>query len=764
MELRYLKHKLFDYIIGVGTKYPIITYAIASGLFFLVFFHSVLGNEYVFIQPWHDQARVSAPFLHFIDQCYDAGILPLWNPYQYAGMPFAANGEAGAFYLPLIILTYIMDSPQIFGWFGWLHMWVGWLAMFVLLKDFKFSSTTAVTIAIGYVFSGIFVLSAQKTGHYAATVIWIPLMILILRQAANRKTPFHVIFLALTALFQVTAGILMYTLPIGLLLLMYSLYLGLRDSNNTFRWRPIIVLLKGVLLGTGLAAFQILLNFEMFLNSQRLIERISSHFIPFSFSLWWEEWPGLERLGSLFYPISTAWKYIYYIPSLELGILCLWALGLFLLFKKRLQGEAVFWIWASFWYLSVVFLNPLLRLIEKSVPIVSSIHIFTIGFHFWAFACCLSAGFILEGYNNRKYKLSPIVIVLFVFAILIAPYTILSSNSTHPDSLQMTVFLKFILNSLIIYLLFLLFEKRLIPIRYFRIIFSTVIISFATFFAYNLLFSNYMKTPREYFPLPNERIEKIKNSDNNNYWRVLPIDTDNLYPNAETLYEIYGVNGFFPMYSKRYFKVLSKSFQKVSPFKKNKRGGRFTTAVLIRDLNAPLLDLLGVKYALRADGELNNNSVFPRCWFSNKFVMLPEDSILDRIGRGDFNSETVLIEEDPSLNQEMAPDYEAAWEIIAYEPNRVEIEVTSNSHLFFTLSDNYYPGWHAYIDGKKTKLFQGYYLLRTIIVPEGRHKIEFIFEPRLFYLGLMISGITMLFLIIYSINLIRIRKKISKSL
>ena len=83
-------------------------------------------------------------------------------------MPFAANGEAGAFYLPLIILTHTMDSPQIFGWFGWLHMWFGWLAMFVLLKDFKFSSTTAVTIAIGYVFSGIFVLSAQKTGHYAA--------------------------------------------------------------------------------------------------------------------------------------------------------------------------------------------------------------------------------------------------------------------------------------------------------------------------------------------------------------------------------------------------------------------------------------------------------------------------------------------------------------------------------------------------------------------------------------------------------------------
>ena len=66
-------------------------------------------------------------------------------------------------------------------------------------------------------------------------------------------------------------------------------------------------------------------------------------------------------------------------------------------------------------------------------------------------------------------------------------------------------------------------------------------------------------------------------------------------------------------------------------------------------------------------------------------------------------------------------------------------------------SEIYYEnGWNAYVDGEKTSHFPVDYVLRAMMVPGGKHTIEFKFEPEVIQTGsiiTIISGIGMMLLL-----------------
>jgi uncharacterized membrane protein YfhO len=55
------------------------------------------------------------------------------------------------------------------------------------------------------------------------------------------------------------------------------------------------------------------------------------------------------------------------------------------------------------------------------------------------------------------------------------------------------------------------------------------------------------------------------------------------------------------------------------------------------------------------------------------------------------------------------------------------------------LTDTYYPGWKAYVDGERTELLEADYLFRGVAVPEGEHQIEFVYDPASFKIGVALS-------------------------
>jgi uncharacterized membrane protein YfhO len=67
--------------------------------------------------------------------------------------------------------------------------------------------------------------------------------------------------------------------------------------------------------------------------------------------------------------------------------------------------------------------------------------------------------------------------------------------------------------------------------------------------------------------------------------------------------------------------------------------------------------------------------------------------------------------------------------IKAEQRNRVEIETDSTVSGCLVLSDNYYPGWQAFVDGEAVEILRANHTMRAVEVPAGRHTVTFIFAP-----------------------------------
>lgn len=61
--------------------------------------------------------------------------------------------------------------------------------------------------------------------------------------------------------------------------------------------------------------------------------------------------------------------------------------------------------------------------------------------------------------------------------------------------------------------------------------------------------------------------------------------------------------------------------------------------------------------------------------------------------------------------------------------NQVSIDYSSTVPAYMVLTDTFYPGWHATIDGVPTEIFRANYLFRAVHVPSGIHRVRFEYWP-----------------------------------
>jgi len=69
--------------------------------------------------------------------------------------------------------------------------------------------------------------------------------------------------------------------------------------------------------------------------------------------------------------------------------------------------------------------------------------------------------------------------------------------------------------------------------------------------------------------------------------------------------------------------------------------------------------------------------------------------------------------------------------IVAERPDRIEIELepAPPKEAYLVLSDTYYPGWRALVDGVEKKILRANYAFRGIQLPEGAKHVVFFFDP-----------------------------------
>jgi len=111
---------------------------------------------------------------------------------------------------------------------------------------------------------------------------------------------------------------------------------------------------------------------------------------------------------------------------------------------------------------------------------------------------------------------------------------------------------------------------------------------------------------------------------------------------------------------------------------------------------------------------------------------------------GDLNNKEI---EFINYINNLSPKPAQEAELLSCESRKVVIKADLSQRGILMLNDTNYPGWKAYVDGREEKVLNVNYLFRGVLLEEGRHTVEFRYDPVSFRLGLLISSVSLVIIL-----------------
>jgi hypothetical protein len=206
--------------------------------------------------------------------------------------------------------------------------------------------------------------------------------------------------------------------------------------------------------------------------------------------------------------------------------------------------------------------------------------------------------------------------------------------------------------------------------------------------------------------------------------------------------------------------------------------------VLPKGLNSPWLDILNVRYFVvppnvppgRPDllylsqtsqvvfstarvRVLRNPETYPYAWIVHEARHQESDesgdadvwdTAITRIELGLVDPRQVALIEPGVELPEVADPVDASSEAVSvehFEADAISLHARLDAAGVVVISEIYFPGWKAYVDGKQTDMLAVDGVLRGVAVGPGEHRIEFRYESTYMTAGLVITGTTALALL-----------------
>ena len=153
------------------------------------------------------------------------------------------------------------------------------------------------------------------------------------------------------------------------------------------------------------------------------------------------------------------------------------------------------------------------------------------------------------------------------------------------------------------------------------------------------------------------------------------------------------------------------------------------------------LNPLGLSTDFIQVGDITVNlHALPRSYFMEPSDVPQEIQTLDSLRCWSVHENVQA--QDP-LSGEGASGYfrKDATEIVAYEPELVEVRSRSPRAGFVVLADTFRPGWVALVDGEPSPVLRAQWSMRAVAVPAGEHTVQFRYRPRSLATGALISAL-----------------------
>jgi len=710
--------------------------------------------------------------------------IPQWEPYLFGGLPFVDAMHGDTFY-PLAILQFVLPIYRALGWKLVLTVFFAGVFMYLCMRAFKFPPLISLFSGIAYMFSAnlvSWVYGGQDGRMYVTSLL--PLLFFFLQKGLDTGRWIYYPGLGFSIGLLILANhpqLAYYALWAVGLYFIYHLVLKFSASKKDSIFKrikplikPIALFIIAVIIGLALSLVQILPPYIYVNKYSPRAEGARGYEYAVSWSAHPEELVSLavpEFCGYSLADENTYWGRNPFKQNADYGgiIPLIFAfLALFFVKDKKV------WFFLGLSGMAIIYSlgghTPIYKLFYYLVPQVKNFRAPSLILFLLIFSVIfLSAFFIqhlLKGIKEspeqkKLFKLLLIVVSIFfglslLFSVAgdlllsiwtgviypgINPYKrrILTQNLPHiAKGLWVATFLVG-LSATAIYLL----VKRKISSTLF-IVWTGTLLIFDLWrvdfkFIRDFDYTGYFRKDSAI-----EFLQKDKDK-----FRVLSLPGTFQGQNIPGFFGIMQVFGYHGNQLKAYDEFTERKFLE-SARSQEEYGRRYA-----RFLFGPKPDLLNVKYLLTrkpfehpkfkqvfyGDGIYiyQNQTYLPRARIVFQYeVMENREKILDRISDPEFDyRNSIILEEQPEVSKSQTDSSRAsgkAW-IEEDKINSMMVKASLSQPGFLVLSENYYPSWKAFVDGKPAKIYRANYLFRAVYLKEGEHEVRFVFDSPPYRIG-----------------------------
>lgn len=692
-------------------------FAIISTTIFVFHLRLFIPHLSIYITP--DYGRSDAWHLSIANKFYYAqqlkqNIIPIWNPSIGMGFPTLAEGQSGIFFLPNLVFFRLLPFVYAYNLTLLGAFLIAGFGTYFFCRSLKLSKLASLYAGTIFPLGGFFIFHVQHH-NLLQTASLIPWIFWAVNEFLKTKKLLFLLLLTIILSQQFMAGFPQITFYS---LIALSLYLGIKHLFETPKSLKVYVAVSSaIILGTLIAAVQILPSYEFFQNSSKSSD-----------------------------PKQILEQFPYVAKNL------LQFLDPFILGSPK-NGSYPFWTpgkWGIFWesqgYVGILPLTfaaaIIVAVIIKNLKVRSKIYIFAFLFFI---TIMLSLG--KESPAHVLYSIPP-----FSFFRVPSRFLLISQFS-------LSILAAYFVNK---------FKNHLVT---FAIITLSIINLYARTAGYNPIekASGILKEPETAAFLKTQDSANVIAIGNSSDWNEKLMrygwnNTLDYFSQARNYLDqnsnlIWGVSSAFAyesMLTKRYstknsILLSGESLKNNTIFLSNSAkkiidSDNISHIVTTKELSNPDFEKIFETTTKYATYKIYKNKKKAQKYFitGNYSIAANISQIVATINRDNFDPQKeVILEKDPEQKFSEISNYQISESKVT--PTYKKLYVNSSSSALLVSNESFYPGWIAKIDGQETKIFPANINSRAIVIPAGSHIVEFSYRSKTITYAAGISALTLLF-------------------